>query len=353
MPLTEADYQVILARVKQKIATEAEWLLVEDELGLIFEGEQAFVVSEGDRLPVNFKIGDGTKKFSELPYFITYLDSVQSLRKASYINQSSDITISATFRNYSNLYGIAIVNNSGGSIPLKVGTTNGGGEILDIDVDLGAVFIERNFPFTQPETLYLTGLNGNNYSLFILWYQHDESPASVPSPASGTRLYNKGTMGMFVPLYDGHLNEAWDFVTGYGKPESGYDNCVIMGTNGTPNMEGKYPVGYETGQNVGVRVGNTDNTAPILKTNLPAEGIGLFVDEVGNANGNIPTTNDKVARALGYSGGDAFAKTLNYELTKSVGSGTTFVGKSQNLGNGTEMDIQPDSLTVLYFIAVE
>jgi len=63
-------YTVLNARVKQKIATEAYWLSIEAELGPILEGEQAFVFNEaGD--PVNFKIGDGTRLFSELPYFIT------------------------------------------------------------------------------------------------------------------------------------------------------------------------------------------------------------------------------------------------------------------------------------------
>src|SRR5690606_18321147 len=38
---------------------------------ILLEGEQAFVVNE-DGAGVNFKIGDGTKTFAELPFWISY-----------------------------------------------------------------------------------------------------------------------------------------------------------------------------------------------------------------------------------------------------------------------------------------
>lgn len=59
---------IIYARVMQKTATLDEWM--SSDLVLL-DGEQAFVVS-GDGTPINFKIGDGTKTFSELPFWIQY-----------------------------------------------------------------------------------------------------------------------------------------------------------------------------------------------------------------------------------------------------------------------------------------
>lgn len=59
---------MIYARVMQKTATLDEWM--SSDLVLL-DGEQAFVVS-GDGSPINFKIGDGTKTFSELPFWIQY-----------------------------------------------------------------------------------------------------------------------------------------------------------------------------------------------------------------------------------------------------------------------------------------
>lgn len=60
------DGEILEARVKQKVDTEPNWLANDIT---ILDGEQAFVVNDNN-FPVNFKIGDGTKKFSELPYFI-------------------------------------------------------------------------------------------------------------------------------------------------------------------------------------------------------------------------------------------------------------------------------------------
>lgn len=60
--------QVIEARVKQKKDTLANW---EANPMILLDGEQAFVVN-GDGQPVNFKIGDGSKTFAQLPYWIDY-----------------------------------------------------------------------------------------------------------------------------------------------------------------------------------------------------------------------------------------------------------------------------------------
>lgn len=59
---------IIEARVRQKTDTLANWNA--NDLVLL-GGEPAFVLSQ-DGQPVNFKLGDGTKTFSELPYWIQY-----------------------------------------------------------------------------------------------------------------------------------------------------------------------------------------------------------------------------------------------------------------------------------------
>ncbi|MBQ0140640.1 MAG: hypothetical protein KBT36_15255 [Kurthia sp.] len=53
--------KIIEARVQQKVDTEANWLSTDL---IILAGEQAFVSDK-----YNFKIGDGTKRFSELEYY--------------------------------------------------------------------------------------------------------------------------------------------------------------------------------------------------------------------------------------------------------------------------------------------
>ena len=60
--------RILEARVKQKKDTLANWMA--NDL-ILLDGEQAFVVNDAGA-GVNFKIGDGTKAFRDLPYWIAY-----------------------------------------------------------------------------------------------------------------------------------------------------------------------------------------------------------------------------------------------------------------------------------------
>lgn len=64
------------ARVQQKKDTEANWLA---NPVVLLDGEQAFVVT-GNDTPINFKIGDGTKTFAQLPYFVGYGLNVKAVQ---------------------------------------------------------------------------------------------------------------------------------------------------------------------------------------------------------------------------------------------------------------------------------
>ena len=80
--------QIIEARVKQKVDTESNWL--NNELRLL-DGEQAFVRTDAG-VSVNFKIGDGNKTFSELPYFYPplTLGSISTTQTLSQLNALAD-----------------------------------------------------------------------------------------------------------------------------------------------------------------------------------------------------------------------------------------------------------------------
>lgn len=64
----EIDGKTIKARVQQKTDTLDNWMA--NELVLL-DGEQAFIVDSTGRV-VNYRLGDGTRKFSELPDIIQY-----------------------------------------------------------------------------------------------------------------------------------------------------------------------------------------------------------------------------------------------------------------------------------------
>lgn len=276
-------YEVLNARVKQKIATEAEWIAEEDTFGVIFEGEPAFVKND-DGTPVNFKIGDGTKKFSELAYFIAYYSNVTNQKVLPYLNQSANITISSTFRVNSYLTDVIFLNSFGSTINLKIGTTDGGNEIGEISLDTGISVLGFKVPFQSATTLYFTGLNSTSFSMFVLYIQMDEAPVVPPSGGGTTQkdFYPNGHFGFFSPSYAGHENDAFDFSTGLGKPGTGYGNCAICnGENGTPDATDVYAVGYKTGDTLNTIIGNnndiilTSANIPPIKVVLPANQNGV------------------------------------------------------------------------------
>lgn len=268
------DYEVLNARVKQKINTEANWIAQETDFGVIFEGEQAFVQDESGN-PVNFKIGDGTKLFSELPYFITYYTDVTSQKVLGFVG-SSNITIGSKFRANSLLTDIIIYNNSGSVIPLKIGTTSGGTEVTSLNVPNGANSVGLKYAFEDIETLYLTGITGLDCAVFVLYIQLDENPA-IPPSLSTTTKFPPGFIGIFeeLPALGLTYDTVWDFASGLAKLGFGYDNCIIC-TNRTRAVSIPFNTGDTFGGNLGTMANTVNltiaNLAPFtVKTPIPAE----------------------------------------------------------------------------------
>lgn len=259
-------YEVLNARVKQKIDTEANWISEEDTFGVIFEGEAAYV-KNGAGDPVNFKIGDGTKKFSELPYFIAYYSNITSQKVLSWINTTANVSAASAFRANSLLTDIIIYNNSGSVIPLKIGITNGGSEICSINVPNGANSVGRKYAFEGVETVYLTGITGLECSIFLLYIQMDESPVIPPSSAVAAK-FPAGFVGIFEEVTSLTYAAVWDFTTGLARLGFGYDNCVICGTNGAKERGGAASLPFKTGQTFGGNLGNALNQVSLTVDNL-------------------------------------------------------------------------------------
>lgn len=259
-------YEVLNARVKQKINTEAQWIAEETDFGVIFEGEQAFVYDESG-VAINFKIGDGTKVFSDLPYFIAYYTNVTSQKVLSWINTTVNVSAASAFRANSLLTDIIVYNSSGSVIPLNIGITNGGSEICSINVPNGANSIGRHFSFTDVETVYLTGITGLECSIFLLYIQMDESPA-IPPSSSSVNKYTEGFIGIFEQTDRLTYDTVWDFGSGLAKLGFGYDNCVICGTNGTIDRSGAFSSPFKTGQSFGSNLGVSTNQVSLTVNNL-------------------------------------------------------------------------------------
>lgn len=342
-------YEILNARVQQKVATEADWIAAEDDFGVILAGEQAFVWNDAGTL-VNFKIGDGTKKFSELSYFITYFSNVLNQKILSFTGDV-DINIPSVFRNFSCLYDIIVINSSGGNIDLKIGTSPAANDLAEIVLPDGAYNINLRKVFSASTTLYLSGLAGKNYTIFLVYFQYDESPATPPADPASFR-WPRCFKGMFEPLNSTDLDNTWDFTTGQGKAGTAYANCAISGTLGTEDMDRFYPVGWKVGDTLyptATTFGSASGEITIAEANIPTIQLKMFsgAGPVGNLSPD-PTGTKSVAQFNNIGGIN------DHYLLAQAGDDNPSLGHTSAFGQDVPdaIDIRPLSKVVLFFVAI-
>lgn len=338
-------YEVLNARVKQKIDTAENWIAEEGDFGVIFEGEQAFVRTD-DGTPVNFKIGDGTKVFSELPYFIAYYTGVTSQKILTYQTQTANITIAGVFRKNTLMQMIWIENNSGTSFDMNIGTTDGGSELGSETLDTGLNIIGVNKGFSAATTVYLTGLTGKAFNMFILYFQLDEAPAIPPTGGGSGVSFAYGTLYHFYPMFDGHETTVWDFGIGLGKTGTQYEGCILMGTNELDDLAEFYLTGYKVGQTIGGNIGNSTNDVKLVEANIPKIQLKLFGG--GTPTGNLfpdPDGSKTVAWSSNHTSGNQ-----DYDMKGNADSEPTLGHTSHfGLADPTGISVRPKSKIVLYF----
>lgn len=334
--------EIINARVKQKVDTEENWLA--NPL-ILLEGEQGFVWTDDDpNQPVNFKIGDGTKTFAELPYFIAYYSNVISHKIIRMPNVSLAQSISGIFNSNTNLYDVVISNIGGDPVTLKIGTTDGGSEIGEYDLVAGVNVLDIKYMFDSTETVYFSGFDGNELSLIIIYFNYAENPVIPPSGSEPTPFrWPRNFMGMFVPTGVGQLEACFDMITGMGVPGSLYENCQLCNSlNGFINMDDSYAIGYKTGVSIGDDIGS--NSFTIVNNNLPEHKHNMFTSSlsIGDLTGDNPVAYQK------NSG-------INRDYIMSNGTGYVNRGVTSNSGGvttPTPIDNRPKSKYVLYFLAI-
>lgn len=335
--------EIVNARVKQKVDTEENWLL--NPL-ILLEGEQGFVW-DGENDPVNFKIGDGTKTFAQLPYFIAYYSDVVSHKIIRLPNISVATSIPAIFNDNTNLYDIVITNIGGSNCVLNVGTSPGGNEIGLYDIGPGNTVLDIKYMFNSTQTLYLSGFDGNALSVVIIYFNYSETPAIPPGTPTVAFRWPKGLVGMFIPVGVGHLESCFDMITGMGVAGSAYANCQICNSsNAYLDMTSSYPIGYNVGSTLGSLVGNANNNLTISKANIPDYKINFAVNGVVFRRGNDGSSFRWITGV-----GD----NLSTSACGSNANGGSGCGDSANInsgGSGIPMDARPRSRVILYFLAI-
>ena len=259
-----------------------------------------------------------------------------------YFNQGDNVVVSGVFKNFSLLEKICISKRSA-DFTLKVGTTNGGDDIGEFEVNKDENTFTIEELFNVPATIYVSGLNGADVDMLMVYKQLDEAPVStLPSTTSPEGI---GSTKIYSELTDGDLERDFNVATGLGNSNTDWKGWAWMdGRNGTPNWTNRTPSMTDDINNIGELIGNS--TITLTKAQLPAVGVGLFSPSTNTVGGDAPGVNDYVAKTRN----SASWTPGNYDIAKGVGVPT--VGKSANLGNGDAVNITPLRVKALWVMKI-
>lgn len=269
---------------------------------------------------------------------------------------AASFAVNGVFTDNSNLIRVAVWNYGGDTFKMQFGTTSGGAEIAEFTIDgtlknsldIGEAFNTATTVYVTFRNLAGTIITGLNLKVTFDYNQYD-APVLNPGGLGGEFRYPKGHCGEYYEVNDGDLEIHWNLATGLGNVGTKYANCAIVGTNGIADFTNKFVKVWNPNEvaNFQATGGNDDGQVLLTRDVLPTEGIPMFADDFTSGNGNKPNSNQTVAIAGG--GGD-FA----YELQRSGSGGTTTPtrGKTGNLGDGDPLNIEPEFIYLLKFVAL-
>lgn len=162
-------------------------------------------------------------------------DYVVIYKKKIYLNVGANFSIPGIFTDDTNLVKVILFNNGANAFTLKLGTSLGGDEIRTFDIPADQVKnpLLVEYPFTGNTTLYLTGLNGTNCKIIVV-YDDFLASNTPPGPAPGTAdKWQKNTLYWFVENEADSFSTEFNAATGVGNVGTDHEGCVLAGTNGT------------------------------------------------------------------------------------------------------------------------
>lgn len=259
-------------------------------------------------------------------------------------NITGDQIVSSVFTTDSRLNAL-VVYKSGANYDIKLGTTPGAQDIGVITVDKNDGYeYECPFPFDGTTNVYLSGVGLNADRLYLLYDQLDAPDIPIDSGGGTVQQLGIGATIMYDTL-KGDLALDFDLSTGLGNTNRAYKGWCISGSNGTTNRDDKYAIGWNRIDplDIGTTVGA--NEKAISKENLPHERLGMYAASVVNGS-SPPTFKTPLARSRAVG-----SQTLNYEM--ATGNGEPTLGGTEYMGDGTNFNVQPNSVKSVYITKIE
>lgn len=264
-------------------------------------------------------------------------------------NVSAGFNVPGLFTDNMALVSISVWNYNLDNFIIRLGTALNSSNIAEFEVkanltnlfDVGEVFNSATtvyVSFTDLAGNIITGVN------LKIWFVFDDYSAPVlNNPAGGGNgLFPKGFVGHYKYQDIADLTIDWNIATGMGNAGTRWSNCKILSITDEAGLYIQSWDGVDV-NDLNTITGNEDNLLTLLKANLPAEGIQLFVNQFNGATNQKPTNEQPVA-ITGASG------SIGYELERATGEPN--IGLSGKLGEGQPIEIAPRSIILLTFEAI-
>lgn len=268
---------------------------------------------------------------------------------APFPNFSASFFITGIFNQYSNLDTLVVYNYGLNTFIMKIGTSAGENDIAELEIgtpnaDTSIDLISNHDigqGFNVPTTIFVTMPNSIDIKALFVYDQLDNPALNSPAPTSGGMV--QGQVSMYKELVNGYFTRDWDIATGLGKVGSLYEGCQIL-----DEYAGKVAIGWDRtkvdpAEARGSEVGNPGNEVQITRSELPAEGLRMFADQINSTNDDFPGDNDYV---VVHS--DASTSRYDYKMLKATIPPTG--GRTEHMGGGSSVYIGNDALITVFFV---
>lgn len=168
-------------------------------------------------------------------------DELKVIRKdIHYPANSADIVINGIFKTYTNLVGLYIINTGLDAFEIKIGTSapvegvpSDDIKTLEIPADETSVHFINSY-FKVAKTLYLSGFEGTNCDIYVIYDQLDAPVLDISAPTQSP--FPKGYFGYYFEVDDGDFELDWNVGTGQGLRK--YIGCSLVNKNGLFDIDG-------------------------------------------------------------------------------------------------------------------
>jgi len=195
--------------------------------------------------------------------------------------------------------------------------------------------------FNSPKDLNLTGIVGTDLKIYLVYDQLD---APVLNPVSGEGVYMPKTIYTYYEEAPGDVDNDWNVATGQGQPDTQFEGCVMLGTNGTDDIADMVLLNWDRLNPATLQTVIGSNEVILVRDNLPAEGVEMFANQQNDTPNDFPGADDTVAIAADPAAQSRKAYAMN------KGSIVATIGKTANLGSAVPVDITPLGYIVLRFV---